>query len=122
MIYTPTVNRTDIVESMRQRHVYGATDNIVLDFRAIDPGGTTHMMGDIFDASAAPKFQVKVMGTAPIDRVEVIKDGKFVFETSDSEFTYVDANPEKKESWYYVRVMQRDRNMAWSSPVWIRYR
>jgi hypothetical protein len=122
MIYTPSVNRTDIVESMRQRHAYGATDNIVLDFRAVDPSGTTHMMGDIFDASTAPKFQVKVMGTAPIDRVEVIKDGKFVFETSDSEFTYVDANPEKKESWYYVRVMQRDRNMAWSSPVWIRYR
>jgi hypothetical protein len=122
MIYTPTVERTDIVESMRKRHAYGATDNIVLDFTALDSGGTMHMMGDIFDASAAPKFQVKVMGTAPIDRVEIIKDGKFVFETSGSEFTYVDANPEKKESWYYVRVMQRDRNMAWSSPIWIRYR
>ena len=37
------------------------------------------MMGDIFEAAASPKFQVKVVGTAPIAKVEIIKDGKFVY-------------------------------------------
>src|SRR5208282_4598974 len=33
MIYTPSMDRTDIVESMRKRHAYGATDNIIVDFQ-----------------------------------------------------------------------------------------
>jgi hypothetical protein len=39
MIYTPSTARRDIVESMWQRHAYGATDNIVLDVRARDRAG-----------------------------------------------------------------------------------
>jgi hypothetical protein len=92
----------------------------VLDFRAVDSGGTTHMMDGIFDPSAAPKFQVKVTGTAPIDGGN--QGCEIRLGSERLRIHYVDANPEKKESWYYVRVMQRDRNMAWSSPIWIRYR
>jgi hypothetical protein len=121
LIYSPSVAREDIVKSMRKRHSYGATDNIILDFRA----GDNHMMGDVFEASSSPKFQVKVMGTAPIAKVEIIKDGKFVFDTQPNgvtaNFSYVDANPAKGESWYYVRVTQLDRNLAWSSPIWVKY-
>jgi hypothetical protein len=121
MVYSPSVAREEIVESMRKRHAYGATDNIILDFRA----GDNHMMGDIFEAPSSPKFQVKVVGTAPIAKVEIIKDGKFVFDTQPNgitaTFSYVDANPAKGESWYYVRVTQLDRNLAWSSPIWVKY-
>jgi hypothetical protein len=121
LVYSPSVAREEIVDSMRKRHSYGATDNIILDFRA----GDNHMMGDIFEASSSPKFQVKVVGTAPIAKVEIIKDGKFVFDTQPNgvtaNFSYVDANPGKAESWYYVRVTQLDRNLAWSSPIWVKY-
>jgi hypothetical protein len=121
LVYSPSVAREEIVDSMRKRHSYGATDNIILDFRA----GDNHMMGDIFEASTSPKFQVKVVGTAPIAKVEIIKDGKFVFDTQPNgvtaNFSYVDANPGKAESWYYVRVTQSDRNLAWSSPIWVKY-
>jgi hypothetical protein len=83
------------------------------------------MMGDIFEAAKSPKFQVKVVGTAPIAKVEIIKDGKFVFDTQPNaptaDFSYVDAHPAKGESWYYVRVTQLDRNLAWSSPIWVKY-
>jgi hypothetical protein len=121
LVYSPSVAREDIVDSMRKRHSYGATDNIILDFRA----GENHMMGDIFEAASSPKFQVKVVGTAPIAKVEIIKDGKFVFDTQPTgvtaNFSYVDTNPAKGESWYYVRVTQLDRNLAWSSPIWVKY-
>jgi hypothetical protein len=33
----------------------------------------------------------------------------------------VDTNPGKGESWYYVRVIQQDRQLAWSSPIWVKY-
>ena len=59
LIYTPTTNRADIVESMRKRHAYGATDNIVLDFEARDAGGRQYMMGDAFGSSGSPKSTSK---------------------------------------------------------------
>jgi len=125
MIYTPSMDRTDIVESMRRRHAYGATDNIIVDFEAVDAQGHIYMMGDAFATPAAPRLKVKVIGTDTLQRVEIIKDGKFVFTTSpnahDAEFTYVDNEPAKGESWYYVRAIQMDRNLAWSSPIWVKY-
>ncbi len=50
MIYSPSTGRRDMVESMRQRHAYGATDNIIVDFRTEDG----HRMGDAFDAKSPP--------------------------------------------------------------------
>jgi hypothetical protein len=125
MIYTPSTVRADIVESMRERHAYGATDNIVLDVRARDRQGREWMMGDSIEAAAAPVLHVKVLGTSTIQSVEVIKDGKFVYQASPgaatAEFDYTDASSSTGTSWYYVRVIQSDRNMAWSSPIWVKY-
>ena len=122
MIYSPSVDRRDMVESMRQRHAYGATDNIVLDFRARDRQGKEWMMGDSFQIAGAPTFHVKVLGTGPIESVDVIKDGAFVYKTAPNsdtaEFDFTDTASGTGTSWYYVRVIQADRNMAWSSPVW----
>ncbi|HYW44442.1 MAG TPA: hypothetical protein VE959_16385 [Bryobacteraceae bacterium] len=125
MIYTPSTVRRDIVESMRKRHTYGATDNIVVDFRARDRQGREWMMGDAFDAAAPPALHVKVLGTGTIETVEIVKDGKFIYRTEPkadtAEFDYTDTAPGSGESWYYVRVMQADRNMAWASPIWVKY-
>jgi hypothetical protein len=125
MIYTPSPGRADLVESMRKRHAYGATDNIVLDWRARDRQGREWMMGDSFEAAAAPVLHVKAMGTAPIQSVEIVKNGKFVYKAepgaNSAEFDYTDTSVTPGESWYYVRVIQVDRNMAWSSPMWIKY-
>jgi hypothetical protein len=126
MIYTPSTERADIVESMRKRHAYGATDNIIVDFKARDAQGQVHFMGDAFEATSAPKLSVKVIGTDKLTKVEIIKDGRFVFTTApdrnDVEFTYVDNEYHKGESWYYVRAIQVDRNLAWSSPIWVKYK
>jgi hypothetical protein len=69
-------------------------------------------------------FHVKVQGTAPIESVEIIKDGKFIYKTepksATAEFDYAETSAGSGESWYYVRVMQVDRNMAWSSPMWVK--
>ena len=51
-----------LMDAMRRRHAYAATDNIVLDFRA-EAGGRTHIMGDAFDAESAPTLRVHARGT-----------------------------------------------------------
>jgi hypothetical protein len=110
---------------MRKRHAYGATDNIVLDFRARDRQGQEWMMGDALDASVPPVLHVKVLGTAPIESVEIVRDGSFLYKTQPdagtAEFDYTDTAARNGTSWYYVRVIQADRNMAWSSPIWVTY-
>jgi len=97
MIYTPSADRAAIVESMRRRHAYGATDNIVVDFRAVEADRTEHLMGEAFASRVAPKLAVKVLGTSSIATVEIIKDGKFVFRTEPgaktAEFTFADQEP-----------------------------
>jgi hypothetical protein len=124
MIYTPSTERTDIVESMRKRHAYGATDNILVEFKAIGARGQVHFMGDAFEAPSVPRFWVKVIGTGKLMKVEIVKNGKFVFatqpENNEAEFSYIDNDIQTGESWYYVRATQIDRNLAWSSPIWVR--
>ena len=38
--------------------------------------------------------------------------------TKDVEFDYQDKAP--VAGYYYVRVIQMDGNLAWSSPIWIK--
>jgi hypothetical protein len=126
VIYSPSRSRTDVLESMRSRHVYAATDNIILDVQAETADGKTHFMGDAFPASRAPKIHVKVLGTDPIYKIDIVRDQKFVYhaepKTAEVDFEFVDNEaPSSGESYYYVRVQQRDRNMAWSSPIWVTY-
>ena len=35
------------------------------------------------------------------------------------EVEFLDKTPRSGESYYYVRVIQLDHNLAWSSPMWI---
>jgi hypothetical protein len=52
-----------------------------------------------------------------------VRDNNYVYahepEGSEFELSFRDFTP--GEHYYYVRVEQRDRNMAWSSPVWVNY-
>ncbi len=130
MIYTPIdthgADRTEIVNSMRQRHAYAATDNIILDFQAVD-GNQSHLMGDIFTASRALKLRIKIEGTDKITRIELIRNNAIIYTAPEqnnrnASFEFVDQSPAPNTNWYYVRVTQLDRNLAWSSPIWVTYR
>ena len=127
MILTPSVKRDEIVQQMRQRHAYAATDNIVLDFQALDADGSAHLMGDILTASRGLRLRVKVEGTDLLTRVELIRSGAVIYSVSgdgkkDAEFEFRDTAPVEGTNWYYIRAIQIDRNLAWSSPIWVTYR
>ena len=118
--------RDDLVDAMRKRHSYGATDNIVLDFR-VEADGREYLQGDEIPSADRYVLQVDAIGTGPIRRVEVIHNETYAYEVTPTgerktQFTYVDAHPVTGENRYYVRVEQEDGNLAWSSPVWIQKR
>jgi len=49
---------------MRQRHAFGATDNIVLDFR-VQAGGKEYLEGDALAARGRYVLTVNALGTGP---------------------------------------------------------
>jgi hypothetical protein len=36
-------------------------------------------------------------------------------------FAYTDADTKSGEAYYYVRVQQQNGQIAWSSPIWVKY-
>jgi hypothetical protein len=113
-------DRQGILDGLKQRHCYGATENIVLDVRSGD-----HLMGDELKTNQAPKLEIKVIGTAPLAKVEVLKDSNVIhtFAPGKSEFQdkWTDSKPTSGTHYYYVRVQQADGELAWGSPLWIDY-
>ena len=120
-VYTPERTYEAIWDSLHARRTYAATDNIIVDFQS---GGRA--MGEEFAASEPPRLDVRVIGTGPVERIDVIKDNTFAYTAHpgvrEVTFSYTDSEIEAGTHYYYVRVIQQDGNMAWGSPVWVNYR
>ncbi len=118
-VYAKGIDRESIFEALRARRTYAATDKILLDFSI---GG--YVMGEEMDPAASPELAVAVEGTAPIAQIDVIKNNKILYTVSPSvrtaHFTFRDDAYHGEDSYYYVRVTQTDKNMAWASPIWVR--
>lgn len=120
-VFAKDGTREAVLDGFQKRHVYGATDDILADFRSGD-----YMMGDAFSSATPPELHVKLKGTAPFSKVNVIKDNKYVYSLNPGkdavEFTWRDNAPNAgKMSYYYVRGEQQDGEIVWVSPMWITY-
>jgi hypothetical protein len=65
-----------------------------------------------------------VDGTAIFKRITIVRNEKDwkefrSFKDSTFEHSLTDEDMLEGENRYYVRVVQSDGNMAWSSPVWV---
>src|SRR5262245_5276887 len=112
-------DRESILHAIKQRHSYGATDDIVLDVRSGD-----HLMGDSFEARAAPTLQIRVIGTDKLEGIDIIADGKVIetIKPRSEEHTSELQSPKAKagQHYYYVRVRQANGELAWASPLWVK--
>jgi hypothetical protein len=115
--------RDGLLNAMRRRQSYGATDNIILDYRLVT-GGVDHMQGSILEAKGPFQLKVRVIGTKPIRQIDIVRSNQFLMtshpNTPEAELTFQDSAPLSGESYYYVRVQQHDDQIAWSSPIWIK--
>jgi hypothetical protein len=123
VLLTDDRSRQGVIDAFARRHCYGATDNIALVVRSGD-----HLMGDEFETKERPVLEIDVSGTAPVKKVHVVKNNKYVYtaepggrDVKGLRFTDMDAEA-GKTSYYYVRVEQADGNLAWASPLWITYK
>ncbi len=123
MIVAEEFTRESMFAALKARHAYAATDNIVLDFQATDAAGQRYIMGDIVQSQQAPRLTVQVIGTDRIKQFVIVKNEQIVYTSHPNReqysFEYTDRNFEAGSNYYYVRAVQNDGQVAWSSPIWV---
>jgi hypothetical protein len=66
---------------------------------------------------------VKVIGTDTLAEVSIVKDGSVIYSTrpqkKTADFEFVDNGDVTGRHYYYVRVQQVNRLLAWSSPFFV---
>lgn len=119
-VYAPELTREAILDALRARRCYASTAaKIFLDVRV-----NGHLMGEKVEQSAGAQTKVEVRADCPaeIERIEVCRNNEFIHCREGgglvSQFAFTDERPVEGFSFYYVRVMQKDGEIAWSSPVW----
>jgi len=119
-VYAPELSRKAILDALRNRRCYGTTAaKIVLDVRVNE-----HLMGETVADGPAGPVTVRIHTACPgdIDRVEICRNNRFLYASRppgrQCDVSFVDREPLPGRSYYYVRVLQKDEEIAWSSPVW----
>jgi hypothetical protein len=121
MVWTPSLARDAIFESIRKGRVYGATDNIFADFR-VRAGEKQGFLGEEIEVRSDPTYRIRLHGTAPFSRVVFIHDDEIVQELKpgtaevDASWTDTELAP-GQTSWTYVRGEQEDGELVWASPI-----
>jgi Protein of unknown function (DUF3604) len=118
-VYAEELTREAVFDALVNRRCYAASGvRIVVDFRAND-----HWMGEDFTTGDPPHFSAKIIGTAPIESVTLVKNNadylRIKGTSHKAEFEHTETEPPQGTDFYYLRVVQVDGEMAWSSPVWI---
>ena len=113
-----------LLEAIRARRAYAATDNIIVDVRYFGSDGE-HLMGEQFASEVPIRIKVRIVGTDRIERVDLIRNNEIIYTISprqpETAFEFAETDPLPGESYYYLRVMQKDGEMAWGSPAWVTY-
>ncbi|UCE10735.1 MAG: CehA/McbA family metallohydrolase, partial [Candidatus Thorarchaeota archaeon] len=119
------LTRKSIMDALKRRRCYATTcAKIVLDFHV-----DGHPMGEeytISDPKAYPEILAHVEGTQDIERIDLVKNGTTLYSqrgrSQKESLSYMDDQVTSANNYYYIRVVQADRRMAWSSPVWVTWK
>ncbi len=130
-------SRSSLIDALQNRSCYATTgEKIILGFHIAQFG-----MGSEIDTKTRPGLEYNrhisgyAIGTKPIAQATLIrngtdwstlevKNGIVEFEVDDGELLGQIALNPKKEGvtpfvYYYLRIVQEDGHIAWSSPIWV---
>ena len=140
-VFADSLDQNDLFTALRERRCYATTGARIL----LNVAMNGHPMGRLVEVSADDettlrerRISARVSGTAPIDRIEVIRNNTEICtyrgDGLDVQFDWVDqqdltriALPRNLRGggltcYYYLRITQEDGEIAWSSPVWFMLR
>lgn len=115
----PGLTRADLVQALRERRTYATTGARIL----LDVSLSGIAMGGQGGCTGAPHIDGIVHACSEVDRVQVIRDGEVVHTEEspamDVTFAWADKEAAPGKHWYVLKVVQRDGETAWSSPIWV---
>ncbi|MBU2505550.1 MAG: hypothetical protein KJ799_02340 [Bacteroidetes bacterium] len=86
-------------------------------------------MGSEITLAEAPEIKFEVIGTDKLHKVILVKDnldylilGRDIYDGRGIRYSFTDETPERGKHFYYLRVIQENGEMAWSSPIWVDYK
>ena len=118
------LNREAVFDALHARRCYATSGPPIL----LDARVNGHAMGSHLSPmpqGVAPRVSIRCAGTNGIDHVRVMRDGEIVHAVPGHGQFELNLEWEDRAAAagtahsYYVRVVQVDRESAWSSPVWI---
>jgi len=121
-VYSEELTREKIWQGLWDRHCFGTTgEKIEIKFSMDD-----YPMGSIYATDTFPGIKISIQGTRRIQRVDLIKNGGILksweVNKENATFQMIDeTTPSKPDNYYYVRVLQENGSMGWSSPIWVSY-
>ncbi len=121
-VYANDLSRRSVMEALRHRRTFGAMDPIIMEFRLGD-----RLQGEEVEITEPPTFHVRVEASAPITRVQIVKNGDFIHtvepDTRTVRFDFTDQGIKPgKQAWYYLRCEYGKERYGWSSPIWVGYK
>ena len=117
-VFAKEKTRESIWKALYERRCYATTGpRIYLEFSI-----NGYPMGSELNANKR-KLDIYCIGTYFVFQIEVIKNNRTIHRTESNSpecrFSFDDI-PEREEDFYYIRIIQQDKEMAWSSPIWVR--
>ncbi|MBI3682780.1 MAG: DUF3604 domain-containing protein [Acidobacteria bacterium] len=117
--YAGSLTREGIFQALYHRRTYATTGSRILLRFEVDG----YPMGSEIRTQGQPKLAVAAEGTAPIEKVRIVKNGRVIHavepRSAGVSFTYVDSSGDYRNRYYYIDLVQADGEKAISSPVWI---
>lgn len=119
-VWAEELTDEEIWKALWNRRVYGTTGaRMVMELYAdgLPMGSEYYPLGPV-------KLEGRVMGTAPLRRVELVRGRRGVFDVAWStsggrEAAFRLTDEDEGERLYYLRAEQEDGHWAWSSPIWL---
>ena len=109
-IYAGELTRKGLWEALKARRCYGTTGQRIL----LEVNADGHPMGSAYQASEPPNISVRVLGTAPIERVDIFRGLKQVY-------TFPETIDRSKDSirvaWSGQRIRARNRLVRWDGTL-----
>jgi hypothetical protein len=111
--------RQGVLDALRARRAFGSTVAVAIQARIGE-----HLIGEEITVNAPPKIEAMIAAPAEIMRMDVVRDGRFVYTSepkiAQSSFTFEDTDLKPSQSaYYYVRAQIGASDFAWSSPIWV---
>ena len=124
-VYAEALDRASIWKALKSRMVYATSGaRIILDFYI-----NGHAMGEVLyqnNENDVRDISGEVIGTDLIREIVIIKNGLNLHTIKGkgikNSIHYLDKTVLKDGDYYYLRIVQEDGEMAWSSPIWCELR